>query len=99
MSKLPEFIRFWTAPFHVTMDGIKDANGCWICSAANNKLAHELVELMNFAARAHHALTEIMTYREDVSPLTTACQMIDLAEEVYTNPPVGPSASGAPAGP
>lgn len=50
---IPEFIRGWTAPFHVTMDGIKDANGCWICSAASNALAHKLVELMNFAA--HHA--------------------------------------------
>jgi 3'-phosphoadenosine 5'-phosphosulfate sulfotransferase (PAPS reductase)/FAD synthetase len=48
--EVPSFIRPWTAPFHVTMDGIKDAKGCWVCSAANNKLAHELVELMNFAA-------------------------------------------------
>jgi hypothetical protein len=49
---LPEMIRGWTAPFHVTMDGIKDANGCWICSATNNRLAGQLVELMNFAASA-----------------------------------------------
>lgn len=48
--EIPEFIKGWTAPFHVTMDGIKDARGCWICSAANDRLAHQLVELMNFAA-------------------------------------------------
>lgn len=46
----PAFIRLWTAPFYVTMDGIKDANGCWICDAKSPKLAAELVELMNFAA-------------------------------------------------
>ncbi len=49
-TELPEFIRGWTAPFHVTMDGIKDANGCWICSATNHKLATQIVELMNYAA-------------------------------------------------
>ncbi|TJW14410.1 MAG: hypothetical protein E5W82_10565 [Mesorhizobium sp.] len=32
------------------MDGIKDAKGCWICSASNDKLARQLAELMNFAA-------------------------------------------------
>ena len=53
---IPEFIRPWTAPFHVTMDGIKDAKGCWICSAGNNKLAHQLVELMNYAATSATAL-------------------------------------------
>lgn len=63
----PTLIRPWTAPFHVTMDGIKDAKGCWICSASNNKLAHELVELMNYAASAHQALVEAGI---DLSPTT-----------------------------
>lgn len=48
--KTPAFIKPWQAPFHVTMEGIKDAKGCWVCSAANNKLAHELVEMMNTCA-------------------------------------------------
>ncbi|MER9768923.1 hypothetical protein NKJ09_22995 [Mesorhizobium sp. M0189] len=50
VTKLPELIRGWTPPFHVSADGIKDSKGCWICSASNGKLALQLTELMNFAA-------------------------------------------------
>ena len=60
-TELPEFIRGWTAPFHVTMDGIKDDNGCWICSATNNKLAHQIVELMNYAAAIHTPTPDAQT--------------------------------------
>ena len=48
--ELPKLIRDWTPPFHITMDGIKDAKGCWIMSASNHALATQLVELVNFAA-------------------------------------------------
>lgn len=48
--KVPDFISPWTAPFHVSADGIKDARGCWICDARSPSLANKLVELMNYAA-------------------------------------------------
>lgn len=65
LVETPAFIRGWTAPFCYTMDGIKDDNGCWIASATNPKLGHELVELMNFAASQAAQLSTLRSRCEE----------------------------------
>lgn len=46
---MPELIKLYRAPWHVTGDGIKSADGVWIMSTTSMRLAHQIVELANFA--------------------------------------------------
>lgn len=46
---MPELLKMYRAPWHLTMDGIKSADGVWVMSATNPKLAAQIIELANFA--------------------------------------------------
>ncbi|MCY0147043.1 hypothetical protein OEG84_04740 [Hoeflea sp. G2-23] len=46
----PELLKLYKAPWHVSMDGIRDDNGVWIAAVANPDMQYQLVELANYAA-------------------------------------------------
>ena len=63
---VPKLLSDYPAPWHLTMDGVKSANGIWIMSATTPDLAQSIVDLANYAAILRDELAQIRAaFNED----------------------------------
>lgn len=74
MEDLPQLIRLYPTPWHVTMDGIKTDAGIWVMTATNSLLSHQIVALANYAGEA---AARLRLMDEALEPFAEVAEEID----------------------